>query len=130
MADLTDADLQTIQRLLDEREATLQGEVRAANDDGAEAPEALSAEGRDAVDIGDERVRTGMAHVDKQRDQEELMAIDAARARIADGSYGDCIDCGQPIPFERLKAQPTALRCVPCQSRYEKTHPAAPLFTV
>ena len=130
MADLTDADLQTIQRLLDEREATLQGEVRAANDDGAEAPEALSAEGRDAVDIGDERVRTGMAHVDKQRDQEELMAIDAARGRIADGSYGDCIDCGQPIPFERLKAQPTALRCVPCQSRYEKTHPAAPLFTV
>ena len=130
MADLTDADLQTIQRLLDEREATLQGEVRAANDEGAEAPEALSAEGRDAVDIGDERVRTGMAHVDKQRDQEELMAIDAARARIADGSYGDCIDCGQPIPFERLKAQPTALRCVPCQSRYEKTHPAAPLFTV
>jgi len=130
MADLADADLQTIQRLLDEREVTLQGEVRAANDEGAEAPEALSAEGRDAVDIGDERVRTGMAHVDKQRDQEELMAIDAARARIADGSYGDCIDCGQPIPFERLKAQPTALRCVPCQSRYEKTHPAAPLFTV
>ena len=130
MADLTDADLKTIQRLLDEREATLQGEVRAANDDAAEAPEGLSAEGRDAVDIGDERVRTGMAHVDKQRDQEELMAIDAARARIADGSYGDCIDCGQPIPFERLKAQPTALRCVPCQSRYEKTHPAAPLFTV
>ena len=130
MADLTDADLKTIQRLLDEREATLQGEVRAANDDAAEAPEGLSAEGRDAVDIGDERVRTGMAHVDKQRDQEELMAIDAARGRIADGSYGDCIDCGQPIPFERLKAQPTALRCVPCQSRYEKTHPAAPLFTV
>jgi RNA polymerase-binding protein DksA len=130
MAHLSDSQLETIERLLDKREAELQGEVRAANEEAAERPAALGPEVGDAVDVGDARYRAGMAHVDKQRDQEELMAIDAARGRIADGSYGDCIDCGQPIPIERLKAQPTALRCVPCQTRFEKSHPAAPLFSV
>ena len=66
--------------------------------------------------------------IDKLRDQEELMAIHAARGRIAEGSYGECIDCGCEIPLKRLQAQPTALRCVPCQARHEKSHPAAPLW--
>ena len=130
MARLSDSQLDTIRRLLDDREAVLQGEVRAANEAAAERPAALGPEVGDAVDSGDDRFQVGMAHVDKQRDQEELMAIDAARGRIADGSYGECVDCGQPVPVERLKAQPTALRCIACQTRYEKTHPAAPLFSV
>ena len=130
MSHLSDAQMKTIERLLAERETTLQEEVRAANEEASERPAALGPEVGDAVDVGADRLRAGMAHVDKQRDQEELMAIDAARGRIVDGSYGECVDCGQPIPAERLKAHPTALRCVACQSRYEKTHPAAPLFTV
>ena len=130
MADLTASQIEKLRRLLDERETKLQGEVRAANEAAAERPAALGPEVGDAIDSGDERFRSGMAHVDKLRDQEELMAIEAARGRIDDGSYGECIDCGKPIPVERLKAQPTALRCVPCQTAYEKTHPAAPLFTV
>jgi RNA polymerase-binding transcription factor DksA len=130
MSHLSQAQLKTIERLLGEREATLQGEVRAANEEASERPAALGPEVGDAADVGEDRFRAGMAHVDKQRDQEELMAIDAARGRIADGSYGECVDCGKQIPAERLKAQPTALRCVACQSRYEKTHPAAPLFSV
>jgi RNA polymerase-binding transcription factor DksA len=130
MNHLSDSQLDTIRRLLDARETALQGEVRAADAEAAERPAALGAEVGDAIDSGDARLQAGMAHVDKLRDQEELMAIDAARGRIADGTYGECIDCSQPIPVERLKAQPTALRCVPCQTQYEKTHPAAPLFSV
>jgi DnaK suppressor protein len=45
----------------------------------------------------------------------ELQDIEAALARIADGSYGICIDCGGEIGRARLKADPTAKRCVPCQ---------------
>ena len=130
MARLSDSQLETIQRLLAERETELRGEVRAADAEAAERPAALGPEVGDAVDVGDARYSAGMAHVDKQRDQEELMAIEAARGRIDDGSYGECVDCGKAIPVERLKAQPTALRCVPCQTAYEKTHPAAPSFSV
>lgn len=42
-----------------------------------------------------------------------------ALARIDDGSYGRCVDCGQPLPEERLEARPEAARCVSCQSRSE-----------
>jgi RNA polymerase-binding transcription factor DksA len=55
------------------------------------------------------------------RDLGELRELEAARARIADGSYGVCADCGADIPVARLRAQPAALRCIACQQRHEKT---------
>lgn len=49
----------------------------------------------------------------------ELTEVDAALARVRDGSYGDCIDCGEPIAPARLSAYPTAVRCIECQEAYE-----------
>ena len=45
--------------------------------------------------------------------------IRAALRRIEDGSYGRCVDCGQPIPDERLEVRPEAARCVRDQARVE-----------
>ena len=56
------------------------------------------------------------------RDTAELQEVDAALAGIADGSYGTCRDCGEPVGWPRLNANPTALRCISCQERYERTH--------
>ena len=56
------------------------------------------------------------------RDIGELQEVDAALAGIADGSYGTCRDCGEPIGWPRLNANPTALRCISCQEAYERTH--------
>jgi DnaK suppressor protein len=42
--------------------------------------------------------------------------IDRALLRIDDRSYGICIQCGQPIPKERLRALPYAALCVRCKS--------------
>jgi DnaK suppressor protein len=41
--------------------------------------------------------------------------IDAALARIEDGTYGTCARCGNPIPEERLAAVPYAVLCVSCK---------------
>ena len=41
--------------------------------------------------------------------------IDAALARLDEGTYGKCENCGQDIPFERLEARPTATLCVTCK---------------
>ena len=54
------------------------------------------------------------------RSAEELDRIDAALARIADGSYGMCLDCEDPIDAQRLDAYPAALRCADCQEAFEK----------
>ena len=53
------------------------------------------------------------------RDVGELAEVDVALARIAEGSYGTCSDCGEPIGWPRLNAQPTAERCIVCQQKLE-----------
>ena len=50
----------------------------------------------------------------RHADADELAAVDAALARLADGSFGRCLGCGQPIPAPRLQVRPTATRCLPC----------------
>jgi DnaK suppressor protein len=41
----------------------------------------------------------------------EVMQIDAALGRMDEGEYGRCIDCGEEIPVDRLRALPFTLRC-------------------
>jgi RNA polymerase-binding transcription factor DksA len=49
--------------------------------------------------------------------QHELVEIDAALARIEDGTYGTCEICGGAIGRDRLRALPEVRRCVSCSSR-------------
>lgn len=44
----------------------------------------------------------------------EIRAIEAALKRVADGSYGICVACGEEIAEERLDAVPYAPRCRNC----------------
>ena len=53
-------------------------------------------------------------------DTAEIAAVEAALQRIAEGSYGDCVDCGARIAEARLRAAPEASRCIDCQERVEK----------
>lgn len=49
--------------------------------------------------------------------RERLAEIDAALARLADGRYGTCERCGQPVGAERLAARPAASTCLACATR-------------
>ncbi|HEV7912923.1 MAG TPA: TraR/DksA family transcriptional regulator [Albitalea sp.] len=122
MSLLTETQRQTIEQRLSAREAELQARVRAAKEAAAERPSAQGPQVEDIGEEGEQRFRTGIEHVELIRDQEELTEIAAARERIARGSYGECIDCGQPIGFDRLAAQPTAKRCIVDQEAWEKKH--------
>jgi DnaK suppressor protein len=50
----------------------------------------------------------------------EVARIEAAEARAAAGIFGICAGCMLPIDESRLQANPTSLRCLACQERYEK----------
>jgi RNA polymerase-binding transcription factor DksA len=77
-----------------------------------------------AGDAGDESVASllrDVAEAEVVRDIGEVHDIVAAEERMAAGRYGVCIDCGRAIDYERLKAYPSAKRCLACQQHREKT---------
>ncbi len=45
-----------------------------------------------------------------------LAELSLALARVRDGTYGTCQQCGRPIGDERLDAQPAATSCIVCAS--------------
>jgi len=49
--------------------------------------------------------------------QGRLAELDQALARLAEGSYGSCERCGQPIAPDRLAARPAARTCIGCAAR-------------
>jgi RNA polymerase-binding protein DksA len=57
-----------------------------------------------------------MGVVDALRGQVE--SIDAALARIEDGTYGSCASCGNEIGAARLEFRPSSILCVSCKSKH------------
>jgi DnaK suppressor protein len=53
-------------------------------------------------------------------EQALLTEVQQALKRIEEGTYGRCVDCGQPIPEKRLEAIPWAARCVKDEERLEQ----------
>jgi RNA polymerase-binding transcription factor DksA len=49
--------------------------------------------------------------------------IRQAEEALAAGTYGRCLDCGQPISEGRLRAVPDAVRCVSCQTAASRRRP-------
>ena len=104
--------------LLQAQRKQLLGEVReriAASGDGLGFANQSKITDDDAV--ADAAAQMDVAMV--IRESRELQDIEAALARIADGSYGTCTDCGEEIGPARLKAYPAAERCLPCQEKSE-----------
>ena len=113
---LTQEQSQELRSAIEERRRELMAEL---NKDVNRAREQQYGElAGSAPDTGDESV----ADLISDLDLAQLAQVEAARGRFAEGSYGECVQCGSDIDFRRLRANPSALRCVDCQALYEKTH--------
>jgi DnaK suppressor protein len=51
----------------------------------------------------------------RDHNQQHLVAVEAALARLDAGTFGACVRCGRPIAPERLEALPWAAHCIDCQ---------------
>jgi RNA polymerase-binding transcription factor DksA len=126
---LTTQQNRELQSLISQRRNALVSELR---DDARKArAERYGEVAGEVPDTGDESVAALIADLDQAewgRDIDELRGLDAASERMASGEYGVCVDCGRDIGFERLRATPSAIRCIDCQTRHEKTFagPGAP----
>ncbi|MGP8231567.1 MAG: RNA polymerase-binding protein DksA [Methylovirgula sp.] len=56
----------------------------------------------------------------RDRQRKLISKIDAALARIEDGSYGFCEETGEPISLKRLDARPIATFSIEAQERHER----------
>lgn len=58
------------------------------------------------------------------REMRELGSVSEALRRLHSDDFGVCVACGSDIAFDRLKVEPWALRCTPCQTAQEHTRDA------
>jgi DnaK suppressor protein len=129
---LTQADRGHLTSALETRRTALRIDVKAQMD-GSDDERVVGLRNR-LQESGDEwGVAEGLAELDiaeLQHGLAELGDVDAALARLRDGTYGVCTDCGEAIAPARLFAYPTATRCVVCQAAWEKKSGGPPVTAV
>ena len=77
---------------------------------------------RDVLDQGESSefdIQDAIGFALIQMKAETLDKIDAALQRLAEGTYGDCVECGAEIAGPRLRALPFAVRCRDCEEARE-----------
>lgn len=90
---------------LDQMARELRDKLAAMHDDG---PNTFA----DLVDQAEERAEREHQVRERARLDARLRDVDAARERVADGSWGRCVVCGQPIQSGRLEVLPMAATCI------------------
>ena len=107
-----------LKKMLEERRRELLSEVQGKIRD----VRAESGKERDVLDQGES------SEVDIQEDiefaliqmkSETLHKIEEALLRHAEGTYGNCFECGDEISERRLRALPFAVRCKDCEEARE-----------
>ena len=84
---------------------------------------ALQAENENHADIADRASSESDRAIElraRDRQRKLISKIDAALARIDEGTYGFCEETGEPISLKRLAARPIATLSIEAQERHER----------
>lgn len=73
----------------------------------------------DPIDVASDSFEDDLSMSLAGREAEELASINDALDKIEEGTYGECEECGKPIPAARLKALPFASMCIKCKEQQE-----------
>ena len=104
-----------LKQMLDERRRQIQAEVQGKMRDVRAA-----GEGGKLNDVFDEAdIQEDIEFALIQMKSETLNKINDALARLEQGDYGYCFDCGEEIAEKRLRALPFAVRCKDCEEAKE-----------
>jgi DnaK suppressor protein len=112
-------------QLLVKREAELRAVLRSTDEMPRDAGEADAHDVTDFKDMASEESLSVVDEAQANHAAEELEQVLTARQRLHDQTYGDCLDCGQPIDLRRLEALPATPCCTACQAVREQPRPPA-----
>ncbi|MBE0510357.1 MAG: TraR/DksA C4-type zinc finger protein [Chromatiales bacterium] len=121
MSDLNETQLAALKLLLQEHRQQLRADIRdeLLRKDSEQYGE-LAGQVHDA---GEESVADMLVELNAAvlgQSIRTLREVEAAQQRLAEGHYGRCVDCDEPIPFERLRVYPSATRCLVHQEAFEQ----------
>ena len=110
-----------LKKMLEERRGELQAavqgkmrDVRAEGTWGGKLNEVL-----DAVESSEADIQEDLEFALIQMKSETLNKVVDALARLDQGDYGNCFECGEEIAEKRLRALPFAVRCKDCEEAKE-----------
>ncbi len=112
-------DLDVMRKRLEEKQAELQQHIASLTgspeqpEDAIQASDGVVEPEEEAVDLEETDVEQAIL----DNEQALLVEVQQALARIDNGTYGMCSNCGQPIPEKRLEAIPWATLCLTCESK-------------
>src|SRR6266849_5812767 len=114
--------LEQIKKRLEAKRAELQENIEGLTEAHPKPVGAIEAneDPQDFEDIAVDFLETQQEQSLLVNEQALLTEVERALERIEDGTYGKCVNCGQPIPEKRLEAIPWAERDVKCEELVEQ----------
>src|ERR1700727_1396615 len=109
--------LETFKKRLEERQKNLRTTVRRTEEDGR-IPDQDSAQ--DIADRAASSYTKEFLFSQSNNERQLLQMVDRALVRIREGSFGECVHCGNEINAKRLEAVPWARHCIECQEKLEQ----------
>jgi len=109
--------LESLKKRLEERQQSLRKMVSRTEEDGRIAAD------QDAADIADRATSSYTKEFlfsQSNNDRQLLQMVETALLRIRDGSFGECVSCGNEINPKRLEAVPWTRYCIACQEKLEQ----------
>jgi DnaK suppressor protein len=111
---------QDLKQMLEARRREMHAEVQGKmRDVRAEGTRGKLNEVLDAVESSEADIQEEIEFALIQMKSETLNKINDAMARLEQGDYGNCFDCGEEIAENRLRALPFAVRCKDCEEAKE-----------
>jgi RNA polymerase-binding transcription factor len=109
-----------LKQMLEGRRRELQAEVQGKMRNVRATGEITKlAEVFDAVESSEADIQEDIELALIQMKAETLNKVDDALARLEQGTYGNCYECGEEIAEKRLRALPFAVRCKDCEAAKE-----------
>lgn len=109
--------LDTFKKRLEDRQRELRETVHRTTQDGREA------DVESAQDIADRATQSYTKEFlfhQSNNERQLLQMVESALSRIPEGTFGQCISCGDEINAKRLDAVPWTRHCIECQEKLEQ----------
>jgi DnaK suppressor protein len=115
--DMDKKKLDNFKKRLEERQQALRKAVSRTEEDGRIADQDTA---QDIADRAASSYTKEFLFSQSNNERQLLQMVETALHRIREGSFGECVSCGNEINARRLEAVPWTRYCIECQEKKEK----------